>query len=69
MDHVTVDLTDLGETLQLVRDASTRGPYRRGPAPAGLPAGTVFRTNLAAAYNVIEAAVLTGAAPSFTPPR
>ncbi len=59
--HVTVDLTDLGATLQLVRNAETVVHIAAIPRPTGLPAGEVFRTNMAVAYNVVEAAVLNGA--------
>src|SRR5258708_7862891 len=60
-DHVTVDLTDLGQTLQLVRNAETVVHLAAIPRPTGLPPGHVFNTNMAAAYNVVEAAVLNGA--------
>lgn len=59
--HVTVDLTDLGQTLQLVRDAEAVVHIAAIPRPTGLPAGHVFQTNMAACYNVVEAAVLSGA--------
>src|SRR5947199_8048583 len=60
-DHVTVDLTDLGPTLQLVRKAEAVVHIAAIPRPTGLPAVHVFKTNMAAAYNVVEAAVLNGA--------
>jgi nucleoside-diphosphate-sugar epimerase len=60
-DHVTVDLTDLGEALQLVRNAEAVVHLAAIPRPTGLPAGRVFSTNMAAIYNVVEAAVLNGA--------
>ena len=60
--HVTVDLTDLGSTLQLVRNAETVVHIAAIPRPTGLPAGHVFKTNMATVYNVVEAAVLNGAA-------
>jgi nucleoside-diphosphate-sugar epimerase len=59
--HVTVDLTDLGPTLQLVRNAEAVVHLAAIPRPTGLPAGHVFKTNMAAVYNVVEAAVLNGA--------
>jgi nucleoside-diphosphate-sugar epimerase len=60
-DHVTVELTDLGQTLQLVRNAEAVVHLAAIPRPIGLPAGQVFKANMAAAYNVVEAAVLNGA--------
>jgi nucleoside-diphosphate-sugar epimerase len=60
--HVTVDLTELGATLQLVRNASTVVHIAAIPRPTGLAPETVFHTNLSSTYNVIEAAVLSGAA-------
>ena len=60
--HVTVDLTDLGATLQLVRNASALVHVAAIPRPSGLAPGSVFRTNMTSTYNVIEAAVLSGAA-------
>jgi nucleoside-diphosphate-sugar epimerase len=59
--HVTVDLTELGATLQLVRNASTLVHIAAIPRPTALAPETVFRTNLSSTYNVIEAAVLSGA--------
>jgi nucleoside-diphosphate-sugar epimerase len=60
-EHVTVELTDLGATLQLVRDAETVVHIAAIPRPTGLPAGRVFQANVSAAYNVVEAAALSGA--------
>lgn len=60
-EHVTVDLTDLGTTLQLIRNAEAVVHIAAIPRPTGLPAGKVFQTNISAAYNVAEAAVLNGA--------
>jgi nucleoside-diphosphate-sugar epimerase len=59
--HVTADLSDLGQTLQLVREAEVVVHIAAIPRPTGLPAGQVFQTNMAACYNVAEAAVLSGA--------
>lgn len=59
--HVTADLTDLGQVLQLVRDAEAVVHIAAIPRPTGLPAGHVFQTNMAACYNIAEAAVLSGA--------
>jgi len=60
--HVSADLTDLGLTLQLVRGAEAVVHIAAIPRPTGKAAGEVFRTNMAAAYNVVEAAALSGAA-------
>jgi nucleoside-diphosphate-sugar epimerase len=59
--HVTIDLTELGATLQLVRNVSTVVHIAAIPRPTALAPETVFRTNLSSTYNVIEAAVLSGA--------
>jgi nucleoside-diphosphate-sugar epimerase len=59
--HVTVDLTELGATMQLVRNASAVVHIAAIPRPTALAPETVFRTNLSSTYNVIEAAVLSGA--------
>jgi nucleoside-diphosphate-sugar epimerase len=59
--HVTADLTDLGQALQLVRDAGAVVHVAAIPRPTGLPGGEVFRVNMAACYHVVEAAVLSGA--------
>lgn len=60
-NHVTVDLTDLGQALQLVRAAEAVVHIAAIPRPTGAPAGQVFSTNMAACYNVVEAVVLSGA--------
>lgn len=59
--HVSADLTDLGLALQLVRDAEAVIHVAAIPRPTGKAAAEVFRTNMAAAYNVVEAAALSGA--------
>jgi nucleoside-diphosphate-sugar epimerase len=59
--HVTVDMTDLGAAMQLVRDAKVVVHLAAIPRPTGLAPERVFRINLACAYNVIESAVLSGA--------
>jgi nucleoside-diphosphate-sugar epimerase len=59
--HVTIDLTELGATLQLVRNASTVVHIAAIPRPTALAPEAVFRTNLSSTYNVVEAAVLSGA--------
>jgi len=57
--HVTADLTDLGVALQLVRDADAAFHIAAIPRPTGRAEAEVFQTNMALAYNVIEAAVLS----------
>lgn len=59
--HATADLTDLGSTLQLVRDCDAVVHVAAIPRPTGRAGGEVFKTNLATAYNVVEAAVMAGA--------
>ena len=59
--HVTADLADLGTALQLNRNVDPVVQLAAIPRPTGLPAGQVFQTNIAVAYNVVEAAVLNGA--------
>jgi nucleoside-diphosphate-sugar epimerase len=59
--HATADLTDLGSTLQLVRDCDAVVHVAAIPRPTGRAGGEVFRTNIATAYNVVEAAAMAGA--------
>jgi nucleoside-diphosphate-sugar epimerase len=59
-EHVTADLTDLGQALQLVRDAEAVAHIAAIPRPTGIPAGHVFQVNMATCYNVVEATVLSG---------
>ena len=59
--HASIDLTDLGAAMQLVRDASAIVHLAAIPRPTGLAPKHVFRINLACAYNVIESAVHSGA--------
>jgi len=58
--HATADLTDLGSTLQLVRDCDAVVHVAAIPRPTGRAGGEVFRTNVATAYNVVEAAAMAG---------
>lgn len=58
--HAIADLTDLGSTLQLVRDCDAVVHIAAIPRPTGRAGGEVFRTNIATAYNVVEAAALAG---------
>lgn len=59
--HVSADLTDLGLTLQLIRDCDAVVHIAAIPRPLGKAPAEVFRTNMAIAYNVIEAAALSRA--------
>ncbi|PSJ62978.1 NAD-dependent epimerase/dehydratase family protein [Pseudaminobacter soli (ex Li et al. 2025)] len=59
--HVTADLTDLGATLQLINRCDAVLHIAAIPRPTGRPPAEVFRTNLVAAYNVVEAAAQAGA--------
>jgi nucleoside-diphosphate-sugar epimerase len=59
--HVTADLTDLGSTLQLVRNCDAVVHVAAIPRPTGRAGGEVFKTNVETAYNVVEAAVAAGA--------
>ena len=59
--HVTADLTDLGATLQLIGACEAVVHIAAIPRPTGRAPAEVFRTNIAAAYNVVEAAVKAGA--------
>jgi nucleoside-diphosphate-sugar epimerase len=59
--HATADLTDLGSALQLMRDCDAVIHVAAIPRPTGRAGGEVFKTNVATAYNVVEAAVMAGA--------
>ncbi|TIO09982.1 NAD(P)-dependent oxidoreductase [Mesorhizobium sp.] len=59
--HASADLTDLGSTLQLVRDCDAVVHIAAIPRPTGRAGGEVFKTNVATAYNVVEAAAMAGA--------
>ena len=58
--HVSVDLSDLGAAMQLVREARAVVHLAAIPRPTGLAPERVFRINVACAYNVIESAVHSG---------
>lgn len=60
--HVAADLTRIGAALQLVRDCDVVVHCAAIPRPTGHAAEEVFRVNVTAAYNVVEAAVQNGAA-------
>jgi UDP-glucose 4-epimerase len=51
------DLTDLGEAFEVVRGADAVVHAAAIPEPTGNPPQVVFRTNLMATFNMIEAAV------------
>ncbi len=59
--HVTADLTNLGASLQLIRDCDAVIHIAAIPRPTGRAGGEVFMTNVAATYNVVEAAAMAGA--------
>ena len=59
--HISTDLTDLGTTLQLVRQCDAVVHIAAIPRPVGKAPAEVFKTNVAISYNVVEAAALSGA--------
>lgn len=59
--HVSADLRDLGIVLQLIRNVDAVLHVAGIPRPTGSAPATVFQTNMAINYNVVEAAVLNGA--------
>ena len=61
-EQLTADLTDLGVAMQLIRECDCVMHIASIPRPLGLAEVEVFRTNMALAYNVTEAACL-GAVP------
>jgi nucleoside-diphosphate-sugar epimerase len=58
--HITADLTDLGAAVEVVQGAGAVVHAAAIPRPTGRTAGEVFSTNVAATFNVVEAAVLAG---------
>jgi UDP-glucose 4-epimerase len=54
------DLTDAGEAFAVIRGADAVVHVAAIPEPTGNPAHVVFRTNLMATFNVLEAAVRFG---------
>ncbi len=54
------DLTDLGEAFEVTRGADAVVHAAAIPEPTGNPPQVVFRTNLMATFNMIEAAVRFG---------
>jgi nucleoside-diphosphate-sugar epimerase len=59
--HISADLTDLGLTLQLIRECDAVVHIAAIPRPLGKAPAEVFKTNMAMAYNVVEAAALSKA--------
>ncbi|MBT1159361.1 NAD(P)-dependent oxidoreductase [Aminobacter anthyllidis] len=59
--HISADLTDLGLTLQLIRECDAVVHIAAIPRPLGKAPAEVFKTNMAMAYNVVETAVLSKA--------
>ncbi|PZO80633.1 MAG: epimerase [Mesorhizobium amorphae] len=57
-DHVTADLAEFAPALELVRNVDAVVHVAAIPRPTGRTAGTVFHTNVAACFNVVEAARL-----------
>lgn len=53
--HVTADLAQFAAALELVRDADAVVHIAAIPRPTGRTAADVFHTNVAAAFNVVEA--------------
>ena len=54
------DLTDTGEAFAVIRGAEAVVHCAAIPEPSGNPPQVVFRTNLMATFNVLEAAVRFG---------
>jgi nucleoside-diphosphate-sugar epimerase len=54
------DLTNLGQAVQALEGASAVVHAAAIPRPTGRTSAEVFRTNVLAAYNVVEAALLRG---------
>ncbi|QNK81011.1 NAD(P)-dependent oxidoreductase [Nakamurella sp. PAMC28650] len=55
--YLMADLTDAGEAFAVIRGADAVVHTAAIPEPTGNPAQVVFRTNLMACFNVLEAAV------------
>lgn len=58
--YLMADLTDAGEAYAVVRGVDAVVHVAAIPEPTGNPAHVVFRTNLMATFNVLEAAVRFG---------
>lgn len=59
-EHVTADLGDLGRTVLALRGVAAVVHAAAIPRPTGRTASEVFSTNVAATFNVVEAAALLG---------
>lgn len=53
--HVSADLSQYAAALELIREADAVVHIAAIPRPTGRTAGDVFHTNVAAAFNVVEA--------------
>lgn len=60
VEFVRADLRDLGAAVQALAGAETVVHTAAIPRPTGRTAADVFQTNVLAAYNVVEAALLNG---------
>ena len=58
---IATDLTDLGQTLEVIAGADAVVHFAAIPAPRLRPEGETFRNNLISTYNVFAAAVAGGA--------
>lgn len=61
LPHAIADVTDLGALVQLTRGIEALVHVAAIPRPTGRDAATVFRTNMMATYNAVEAAAFAGA--------
>jgi nucleoside-diphosphate-sugar epimerase len=57
---IVADLTDLGQTIEVLREADAVAHLAAVPAPNILPPGETFRTNALSTYNVFHAASILG---------
>jgi nucleoside-diphosphate-sugar epimerase len=60
-EYIKTDLTDLGETLEVLRGAERVVHLAAIPAPGRYPEGETFRNNTISTYNVFSAATSLGA--------
>ncbi|MCX5513129.1 epimerase [Kaistia algarum] len=58
--HLTVDLADFGEAVLALKGADVVVHVAAIPRPTGRTATDVFSTNMALAFNVVEASVVLG---------
>jgi nucleoside-diphosphate-sugar epimerase len=58
---IATDLTDLGQTLEVIAGADAVVHFAAIPAPRLRPEGETFRNNLISTYNVFAAAAAAGA--------